>query len=257
MTSTAAAATHWAVALPVDWRSCPARLSSPGYPAMRRRQSLDGALLAEVAVVALAQQADPVDHRAVQPGLAVGVADDPQRAGQRRRAAPGVDAAQRGDCGDPAAAPGDPQPQRADDPVDVSFGVPACLDGDLELGERADRQGVVEGQELLGFLGLAQAFIGPALDLLVLPRGQPLLQCGDPVLPVDQVVPVTAVVHGGRIHLLRVERRGQLANPGLVEVALGQRVDPHLGERHPPQPGLSLDPALHLGHAGHRIASFT
>src|SRR5262249_7340306 len=32
MTSTAAAATHWAVALPVDWRSCPARLISPDTP---------------------------------------------------------------------------------------------------------------------------------------------------------------------------------------------------------------------------------
>jgi hypothetical protein len=79
---------------------------------------------------------------------------------------------------------------------------------------------------------------------------------GDPVLPVDQVVPVAAMVHGGRIHLLRVERRGQFADPGLVEVALGQRVDPHLGQRHPAQPGLPLDPALDLAVTGHRIASF-
>jgi hypothetical protein len=32
ISSTAAAATHWAWALPVDWRSCPARLISPDTP---------------------------------------------------------------------------------------------------------------------------------------------------------------------------------------------------------------------------------
>ena len=145
MTSTAAAATHWAVALPVDWRSCPARLTSPDTPPCADDSRSMARCSLSSPVVALAQQADPVDHRAVQPGLAVGVADDPQRAGQHRGAAPGIDAAQRGDRGDPAAAPGDPQPQRADDPVDVGFGVAAGLDRDLELGERADGQGVVEG----------------------------------------------------------------------------------------------------------------
>ena len=103
---------------------------------------------------------------------------------------------------------------------------------------------------------LAQALVGPALDLLVLPRGHPQLERGDPVLPVDEVVPVAAVTHRGRVHQLGVERRGELGHPGLVEVPLGQRVDPHLGQRHPPQPGGPLDAALGLAVAGHRIVSF-
>src|SRR5262249_17804763 len=122
----------------------PGPADQPRHPAMRGGQPLDGALFGQVAVVALAQQADPADDRALQPGLPGGGADDPQRPGQHRWAAAGMDAAECGDCGDAAAAPGDPQPQRADDPVDVALGVAAGLDGDLELGERADLRGVVE-----------------------------------------------------------------------------------------------------------------
>src|SRR6266536_989996 len=233
----------------------PGPVQQPGDPAVRGGQPLDGALLGQVAVVALAQQADAVNDGPVQPGLAVGVADDPQRAGQHCRSAPGIDAAQRGNCGDPAAAASDPQPQRADDPVDVGFRAAAGLDGDLELRERVHGESVVEFEEDLGLGRLGQALVAPALGLLVPPATKPLLEGGDPVLPVDQVVPAAAVADRRGAHLLDVEHRRQLVHPGLIQVSLGQRVDPHLSERHPPQPRGPLDPALSLAIAGHWDAS--
>ena len=223
---------------------------------MRGGQPLDRPLLGQLAVVALADQPDPIDDRALQPGLPVGVADDPQRARQHRRPAPGIDAAQRGDRADPAAAPGDPQPQRADDPVHIGLGVAPGLDGDFELGERADGEGVIEGQEQPGFGCLGQALIGPALDLLILPGPQPALQRRDPVLTVDQVIPPAAVADRRVTHLLHIEGGGKAADPGRVEVTLGQRVDPHLGQRHPPQPRLPLDPPPDRAVASHRVCSF-
>src|SRR5215468_3765779 len=47
-----------------------------------------------------------------------------------------------------------------------------------------------------------------------------------------------------RADLLQVEPGGELGDAGLVQVALGERVDPQLRQRHPPQPPSPLQAAL-------------
>src|SRR6266511_6274220 len=102
--STAAAATQWPFGLPVWLRSTSALLSRPLTPACApdRRATQPGVV--QLAVVAVTQQRQAVDDDGLQAGIAVGVADHPQRPGEGLRVGAAVDPHQRAHRGDRTVA---------------------------------------------------------------------------------------------------------------------------------------------------------
>src|SRR5262249_28069255 len=88
------------------------------------------------------------------------------------------------------------------------------------------------------------------------PLAEPHPQRLDTVLPVDDEEQPRAGVDGGRAELLRIELGHQPVHPGLVEVPLRQRVDPHPVQRHPPQVGQPLHPHPSGLLVVHRVVSF-